>query len=323
MKLLEALTTEQEDFILSDVGYSRKQLEADLIQLKDWLAEQHHLPSSRLKEKDCFLKTYLIGCKGSMEKAKRKLDAYYTYRSCSDLFLDRDPLLAEYKRVNEYINIGLLPKLSKSRDLVMVYKPLCEDSKNYDYLGSMRRLIQITELKMRMPEVVTGSICYLVDTKHLTPSHVLMCTPTIVRDMLHLAQKVMPFRLKEIIFVNAPFFVEISINKLVKPFLSNKMKDRLHVFSSGHEEFLKFIDRSILPEELGGEDPAKLHDLTKAWAEKAVNERDWFLNELSERNDESKRINQDYSMSSDLMFGEFTSLRLLHNLYCYYLYIVI
>uniref|UniRef100_T1HF87 Uncharacterized protein n=1 Tax=Rhodnius prolixus TaxID=13249 RepID=T1HF87_RHOPR len=41
----------------------------------------------------------------------------------------------------------------------------------------------------------------------------------------------------------------------------------------------------------------------KAWAEKAVNERDWFLNELSERNDESKRINQDYSMSSDSMFG--------------------
>uniref|UniRef100_T1HF90 CRAL-TRIO domain-containing protein n=1 Tax=Rhodnius prolixus TaxID=13249 RepID=T1HF90_RHOPR len=225
MKLMEALTSEQEDFILTDVGYSRKQLEADLKQLKDWLAEQHHLPSSRLK--DCFLKTYLIGCKGSIEKAKRKLDAYYTYRSCSDLFLDRDPLLAEYKKVNEYINICLLPKLSKSRDLVMVYKPLCEDSKNYEYLGSMRRLIQITELKMRMADVVTGSICYVVDTKHLSPSHVLMFTPTIVRDSIYLAQKVIPFRLKGIIFVNAPIFVEISINKLIKPFLSNKMKDRV------------------------------------------------------------------------------------------------
>ncbi|XP_073973821.1 clavesin-2-like [Rhodnius prolixus] len=303
MILMEALTPEQEDFILSDVVYSRKQLEADLIQLKDWLAEQHHLPSSRLKEKDCFLKTYLIGCKGSMEKAKRKLDAYYTYRSCSDIFLDRDPLLAEYKRVNEYINSCILPKLSKSKDLVIVNMTLNEDTNNYHYLYNMRRLIQIIELKMRMPDVVTGSIFYLVDTKHFTPSHVLMFTPTIVRDMLHLAQKVLPFRMKGLIFVNAPTFMEIALNRLVKPFLTNKMKDRFQIFSGGHEEFYKFVDRSILPKELGGEDPAKLQDLTKAWEEKEVSERDWFLNELSERNDESKRINQDYSMSSDSMFG--------------------
>uniref|UniRef100_E2J7G0 CRAL/TRIO domain containing protein n=1 Tax=Triatoma matogrossensis TaxID=162370 RepID=E2J7G0_9HEMI len=303
MKLMEPLTPEQEDNILAEVGYSRKQLEADVVQLREWLAEQHHLPPSRLKEKDCFLKTYLTGCKGSIESAKRKLDAYYTYRNCSEIFDNRDPLHAGYQRVNELMNVCLLPKLSKSKDLVMVNMALDEDPKKYQYLYNMRRIIQIIEMQMRMPDVMANGICYIIDMKHFTPGHIVLFTPTIVRDMLHLVQKILPYRMKGLIFVNAPSYMEIALNNLIKPFMTSKMKDRFHVFSGGHEEFYKFVDRSVLPKEFGGDEPATLRELTKAWAEKEVSERDWFLGDLSERTDESKRVNLEYSMSSDPIFG--------------------
>lgn len=49
----------------------------DLIAFKDWVLKQPHL---KARTDDQFLISFLRGCKYSLEKAKKKLDNFYTMR---------------------------------------------------------------------------------------------------------------------------------------------------------------------------------------------------------------------------------------------------
>lgn len=57
--------------------------------LRDWIQRSPHL---RARNDDQFLVTFLRATKYSMEKAKKKLDMFYTLRThIPELMLDRDP----------------------------------------------------------------------------------------------------------------------------------------------------------------------------------------------------------------------------------------
>lgn len=57
--------------------------------LRDWIRKSPHL---RARTDDQFLVTFLRATKYSMEKAKKKLDMFYTLRThIPELMLDRDP----------------------------------------------------------------------------------------------------------------------------------------------------------------------------------------------------------------------------------------
>ncbi|KAK9500272.1 hypothetical protein O3M35_001561 [Rhynocoris fuscipes] len=56
--------------------------------------------------------TFLNGCKGSLEAAKKKLDSYYSIRSHSELYDCRDPLEPIYVNVSSYWSVQQAPQLS-------------------------------------------------------------------------------------------------------------------------------------------------------------------------------------------------------------------
>lgn len=61
----------------------------DLDVLRTWIAKQPHL---RARTNDQFLIAFLRGCKFSMERAKEKVDMYYTIRGAiPEFFANRDP----------------------------------------------------------------------------------------------------------------------------------------------------------------------------------------------------------------------------------------
>ncbi|KAJ8961947.1 hypothetical protein NQ314_005866 [Rhamnusium bicolor] len=59
-----------------------------------------------------------------------------------------------------------------------------------------------------------------------------------------------PVKLKEVHVVNVSPFVDTIIN-WVKPFLKEKIKNRIHVHSD-FETLYKFVPQDVLPEEYGG-----------------------------------------------------------------------
>ena len=57
---------------------------------RDWIKKSPHL---KARMDDQFLIVFLRGCYYSLEKAKKKLDMFYTLRThIPELMLDRDPL---------------------------------------------------------------------------------------------------------------------------------------------------------------------------------------------------------------------------------------
>lgn len=89
-------------------------IEKDVLAIREWLARQPHLPKDmgmyieqmsftilidiKYPTDDQRLKTFLRGCKFSLEKVKKKLDMYYTMRNAvPEFFANRDVSKPELK----------------------------------------------------------------------------------------------------------------------------------------------------------------------------------------------------------------------------------
>jgi hypothetical protein len=84
-----------------ELNESPKRIKEGLSELKKWLEETPYLKS---RDDDQFLIAFLRGAKYDIEKAKYKLDMFYTARTAlPELMLDRDPLDG---KILEVIRLG-------------------------------------------------------------------------------------------------------------------------------------------------------------------------------------------------------------------------
>lgn len=80
---------------------SAEAIDKDVALIREWLEMQPHLPKDM---DDARLRTFLRGCKFSLEKVKKKLDMYYTMRNAvPEFFANRDINRPELKRVLDYV----------------------------------------------------------------------------------------------------------------------------------------------------------------------------------------------------------------------------
>ncbi|XP_073974754.1 retinol-binding protein pinta-like isoform X1 [Rhodnius prolixus] len=304
-ELIEPLTSVEEEKILTETRYSREQLKKDLEHLKDWLQKQTHLPPSRLTEGDKFLQMFLTGSKGSLETAKRKLDNYYTYRTHSELLENRDPLIKGYSDVLDIGYVCLTPQTGKQAERLVYVGLTNPDPEKYDIVLQLRRFLDVMDIKLRLEELSTSHFVVL-DNRNGVTGHLLRVKPTIIRELLQLVQDVYPFRISGVLIINTPPFIDAILNKMVIPFLKKKLRERIHVTSKGHEIVNKYVDKRLIPKDYGG-DNLSIKELTDAWDKKILEKREWFINELSERTDESKRV--DLTGREDGYFGVHGSLK--------------
>lgn len=67
-----------------------ERIQTDIDTLRDWIIQSPHL---RSRTDDQFLVGFLRGCKYSLERAKQKLDLFYTVRThAPELIRNRDPM---------------------------------------------------------------------------------------------------------------------------------------------------------------------------------------------------------------------------------------
>ncbi|GFS78455.1 CRAL-TRIO domain-containing protein, partial [Nephila pilipes] len=60
-----------------------------------------------------------------------------------------------------------------------------------------------------------------------------------------------PCRVKGIHFINEPFYISLFFN-IIKGFISEKLRKRIHLHGANKESLHQHIPADILPEELGG-----------------------------------------------------------------------
>lgn len=220
-------------------------LPEDLRMLREWIEKQPHL---KARTDDQFLTTFLRGSKFSLERAKEKLDMYYTVRTAiTELFTDRDPTKSPTMDV---IKCGVflpLPKLvAPDAPRIMLIRPGAYDANKHN----IQQVMKVSYLIMDILAVEDDNLAIagqmgILDLAHVTMSHFLQMTPSFVKKMTMLGQESSPFRQKGFHYVHTPSTFETVFN-LFKSFMNEKNQSRVSTniilknLMSANVEFLSF-----------------------------------------------------------------------------------
>lgn len=98
---IRPLSANLQRIAIEELNEVPERLGADIETLRTWLKQQPHL---RARIDDQFLVAFLRGCKFSLEKAKSKLDKFYTLRTrYPDFYTIRD---VDSQRLHELLRLG-------------------------------------------------------------------------------------------------------------------------------------------------------------------------------------------------------------------------
>ncbi|CAH0549250.1 unnamed protein product [Brassicogethes aeneus] len=270
--------------------------DSDLQHIKEWLSKQPHLPNTWDDQR---IMTFLRGCKFSLEKTKQKLDMYFTMRTaCPEFFSNRDIMRPELQALRNLGSLPPLPGLTPNGRRVILMRGKDKDVETPNLADVMKVCLMIGDIRLAEEEVGVAGDIYILDATVATAQHFSKISPAIVKKFLVCVQEAYPVKLKEVHVINVSSFVDTIIN-WVKPFLKEKIRERIHVHSS-MESLYNHVPKDILPEEYGG-DAGKIEDIHEAWIKKLEEYTPWFKAQENFKADESKRPGK--SLNYEDLFG--------------------
>jgi len=258
--------------------------EADIEALRQWMLKQRYING---RTDDAFLLKYLRNCKFSIERAKEKIEKYYTLKTAlpewytgtdvSNQIL-QDVIRAGlfvpvgYDHLGRRIIIGRMGNLDPSKYKIDVVFKVNQILSEYVLLDEQTQICGVVSVS---------------DVSGMSAAHAAQMTPTVAKKMMTNFQDAMPMRMKGIHYVKTPAIFDV-IFQMAKAFMKSKFLERTHFHGSKLESLHAEIPPQYLPTEYGG----TAGDISKfiAETEKAIMElREYFIEEEQYKVDESKR----------------------------------
>ncbi|XP_016907987.1 retinaldehyde-binding protein 1 isoform X2 [Apis cerana] len=189
--------------------------------------------------------------------------------------------VAEFKEKNSSILKNLMPndeeELITKHNVVNVIKERdhkgrrilvvqCGKNWNTSAVNSdqiFRLFYLIHELAMLEPETQIYGTIVILDFEGLSMKQVMAITPNFCMKLLNFIQDAMPLRLKEIHIVKQSLLFNM-VWQMIKPFVREKMKNRIFFHGNKMSSFHNYIPASYLPENYGGELP-KINYTSADW----------------------------------------------------------
>ncbi|KAL1485038.1 hypothetical protein MTO96_032227 [Rhipicephalus appendiculatus] len=116
----------------------------------------------------------------------------------------------------------------------------------------IRSIFMGVECAVLEEETQIRGIVGVNDFAGLGMHHIVQMTPRFLRMIIALAQETYPMRPKAFYIVNTPAVFEGIFNMFVRPFLSKKLKQRVHLLKGGLSELRDIIPSDLIPKEYGG-----------------------------------------------------------------------
>ncbi|XP_059059455.1 alpha-tocopherol transfer protein-like [Achroia grisella] len=283
---IRALCPELAEKARVELNEDPKRLAEDLQHLKDWIAKQPHL---RARTDDQWLVIFLRGCKFSLEKAKQKLDLFYTFRNMAPEFFrikHTNPLFEDI--FNKGIMIILPKPIGPDSPIVGIFRPGIYDPTKYDIMDVMAatNIIQKLVLVDNDNANVAG-FQSIMDLEGSTMAHFTQMSPFQMKKMMVFSQDAAPIRMKGFHYLNTPSGFETVFN-LFKSFMNEKNRSRLHVHNKNYNELYKHIPKDVLPAEYGG-NGGTIAEILNYWRKKVQDYSAWLEEDDTFGVDESKR----------------------------------
>jgi hypothetical protein len=167
-------------------------------ELKLWISQTPHL-NARMD--DQFLLTFLRGSKHDLNKAKAKIEMFYTCRTAMpEIMSNRDPLdpvLLDIIR----LGVGIPLPLTETDDSprIVLVRPGAYDATRFRFIDVMKVANMICDILLIEDDnlVISGEVA-VVDFKNVTKSHLLQLDPLFVKKLALLNQEGSPLKQKAI-----------------------------------------------------------------------------------------------------------------------------
>jgi len=196
--------------------------------LKEWIKKSPHL---RVRTNDQFLIVFLRGCKYSMERAKQKLDMFYTTRThIPELFRNRDPLNPITLNIIKLGGILPLEPEHPGAPRMLLFRGGCTDPHLYPMNEVMKVSCMLNDILMIEDDnsSVAGQIG-VMDLAGMTLQHFIQMQPAFMKKITVMVQEGVPIRQKGFHYINAPAIFEQVFN-MFKSLLNEKMRSRVRNF---------------------------------------------------------------------------------------------
>uniref|UniRef100_A0A8D9B394 Alpha-tocopherol transfer protein n=1 Tax=Cacopsylla melanoneura TaxID=428564 RepID=A0A8D9B394_9HEMI len=277
--------TAQRKAILSAMNATEDDIDSSKKLLREWLNQNPHLPQNI---SDNNLYTFVVQSKNRMQKAKDWMESYYTRHlsGLPDIFANLDPADPEIQESFDIASLAVCRQMTPEGQRIQIFRLQDADASKYIPMATAKRTYMIMDIRFT-EEPREGGEVVIFDMTEFSLEHLVKLTPMHVKRMIQ-SLKVVPLRLKKLIFINAPSMMD-TLFMILKTFLDEKLKKRLYVYSGDHTNLYQHVPKHILPREYGGDD-LPMTELSEYWRSRLLKARDWFLDETVQQADESKRI---------------------------------
>ncbi|GAB0090854.1 alpha-tocopherol transfer protein-like [Sergentomyia squamirostris] len=270
---------------LKELNEVPERIQEDLNALRAWIGKQPHL---RARTDDQFLVGFLRGCKYSLERAKKKIDIYYSVRTNTHDYISKcDPLSDKNQYfIKQGFILSLPNTITPDGARIVLIRPGLYDPAKITATDILRFAILMFDFQNLDDQWIVGGGVGVLDLTNVTVAHLVQFTPIYIKKLSVVCQDAMPFRFQGLHCVNAPPGFE-AVFDWFKRFVNEKNRKRLYVHGV-LENMYKHIPQKLLPTEYGGE-AGSLKELTVYGENMILKNRDYFMEESQYGTDEKKR----------------------------------
>lgn len=245
---------------------SSRSIESDnsknLIRLQEWSRSQGY----KLSERHAYI--FYHSCYFEQDKTRDCIKTFFAIRSSTpELFSNRNSARPELQKALTLLNFAVFPVHDPSGYRILFHRLCNFEPSKYVFSDGMKLLMMMVDGCIHLEGPVPGYVM-LFDMKGVQSGHLARLNLSLLRKFFQYIQEGMPIRLHAIHIVNVvPLMGKIM--GLTKPFMKKELLSLLHLHpvAEDYSALYKFIPKSCLPIDYGGELPNidELHKFHMKW----------------------------------------------------------
>ncbi|XP_001379317.1 alpha-tocopherol transfer protein [Monodelphis domestica] len=223
---------------------------------------------------DAFLLRFLRARDFDLDLAWKLMKNYHKWREeCPEITADLRP-----GTILGLLNSGYHAVL-KSRDptgsRVLIYRIAQWDPQLFTAYDVFRVSLITSELIVKEVDTQRNGVKAIFDLEGWQFSHAFQISPSVAKKIAAVLIDSFPLKVRGIHLINEPIIFH-TVFSLIKPFLTEKIKQRIHMHGCDYKQSLSKYFPDILPLEYGGE-TCLMMDLCQEWRDFIMKSEDYLL----------------------------------------------
>ena len=218
--------------------------------------EGNTAPDFVRKDDDKFLLAFLRARKFDLDKALSLFVNYHVYRQrYASILGDFDAISVKHILENGVIGI-LDTRLYNGSKVVCVY-PERWDFENVPFIDNFRATLLLLDKLIEDEETQVHGLSILYNFEGSSfYSMIKVAQSEVVKNpmLIQLLQDAFPARFKGVHVINQPWYVSMVLS-IIRPFMKEKLKQRIHMHGTDFDSLHKHINPEDLPADFGGRQP--------------------------------------------------------------------